>query len=607
MTKSKLIKLDSLLVILLLCAIIITNPSISNAESKPVYISPSNAAVFMPAETTIAVRYASRVFPGSVQPDLFDVEGSLSGRHTGTTTVADDNMTILFKPSTPFSPTETVSVLFGGGALGLFGEQFGSYQSEFSVTPTQHPTSAISAGASAPAPATSPVGPTAHYYTVPVPLPVITVTNYISHSADDYVFLNTSTTSNPQYLLILDDNGQLVYYKQLQNVRAYTDFTEQPNGLLTYFDGATPADYGANVFHVLDASYNEVDQYEAGNGYSADSHEFQLLPNGHALMTIYDQETVDMTDHGGKAKAMLSDLIVQELDSSKNVVFQWKASEHIPYTDSYEPLTGDMVDPYHGNSVDMLPDGNLLVSFRHLSQIVKVNRQTGDVIWRMGGKNSDFTITNDDGFSYQHDVRELPNGHITMFDNGDQRTPPYSRAVEYTVDEDDHTLTKVWEFEHFPSVYGSYMGDVQQLPNGNVFIGWGGPDPYASEVTRSGKLVQDLEVGTPTNVVYRWFKQPWWGNPDTAPVLAVQPDGNNMALYFSWNGATDVAAYQIEMGKTQDSFIPITTVAKQGFETSAVVGNATADACYYRVLAIDAAGNDMRYSNTVAVPGTGCA
>jgi Arylsulfotransferase (ASST) len=607
MAKDKVIKLDSFLVILLLCALIITVPSNSTTQSKPVYISPSNSAIFMPAETTIAVRYNSRVFPGSVQPDLFDVEGSLSGRHTGATTVADDNMTILFKPHTPFSPTESVSVLFGGGALGLFGEEFGSFQSKFSITPKEHPSVTLSAGASAQGGAAKPVGPNAYYNTVPYSLPVISVTNYGPHSADDFVFLNTSSATNPQFLMILDGNGQLVYYKPLQQVRAYTDFTEQPNGLLSYFDGATNADFSNNVFRVMDASYNEVDQYEAGNGYSADSHEFRLLPNGHALMAVYDEEPMDLTAQGGKANAVVSDMVVQELDSSKNVVFQWKASEHIPYTDTYEKLTGDTVDPYHGNSIDMLPDGNLLVSFRHLSQIVKVNRQTGDVIWRMGGKNNDFTVTNDGGFSYQHDVRQLPNGHITMFDNGNQHTPPSSRAVEYAVDEANRTLTKVWEFKHTPGIFGSYMGDVEQLPNGSVFIGWGGPNPFASEVTRNGKLLQDLEVSTPTNVVYRWFKLPWSGNPDTAPALAAQTIGENVQLYFSWNGATEVAAYQVEAAKTPDTFTPITTVAKQGFETSALVGNALAAECYYRVLAIDTAGNDMRYSNTVSTPGAGCA
>jgi hypothetical protein len=325
------------------------------------------------------------------------------------------------------------------------------------------------------------------------------------------------------------------------------------------------------------------------------------------LIMIYDEQPADLTAYGGKADATLTDLVVQELDSAKNVVFEWKASEHIPFTDTYEKLTADKVDPYHGNAIEVAPDGNLLISFRHLSQVVKVDRRTGNVLWRMGGRNSDFRFTNDTGFSYQHDVRWLPNGHLTVFDNGNQHTPQASRAVEYAVDEIARTATRVWEYRHTPDIYGYYMGDNRQLPDGNVWIGWGGPSPIASEVTRDGKLAQEIVIGTSGDVTYRWFKSPWQATPATPPALVAQTQGETPRLFFSWNGATDVGSYRIEAGKTPDQFDALMQLPKTGFETSTALSGDQLNYCYYKVVAVDTNGADMRESNVVQLRGASCA
>jgi hypothetical protein len=438
---------------------------------------------------------------------------------------------------------------------------------------------------------------------------VITATAFISPPVPtgEYIFLSTFGATDFPYLLILDETGNIVYYQPLPAGQVYINFTQQPNGTLTYFSGVTtPTGGGKGVFHVLDNSYNELGQYAAGNGYMADSHELLLLPNGHALMPIVDEEPKDMTAWGGKPNATFTDLVIQELDQARNVVFNWKASEHIPFTDTYESLTGGVIDPYHGNSIDVLPDGNLLISMRHLSQVVKVNRQTGDVMWRMGGKHSDFTFANDEGFSYQHDVLMHPDATMTVFDNGNQHTPPMSRAVQYQVDEANKTLTRTWEVAHGPGIYGSFMGNVQQLPGGDVFIGWGGPRPIASEVTATGKPVLDLEVGAPGGYVYRWYKLPWTGNPRTAPILAAQTKDITTTLYVSWNGATQVSDYRIEAGTAPNTLAPIRTQPKRGFETSVVLKTDQSAKCYYRVSALDKTGKSLRSSNVVKLKTSSC-
>ena len=117
---------------------------------------------------------------------------------------------------------------------------------------------------------------------------------------------------------------------------------------------------------------------------------------------------------------------------------------------------------------------------RHLSSIVKINRKTGDVMWILGGKQNEFTFINEHGenaptyFSYQHDISVLPNGNFTLFDNGEQHSPNYSRGVEYKLDVPNKTATLVWEYRHLPNdIYAAAMGSVERLPNGNYIVGWG--------------------------------------------------------------------------------------------------------------------------------------
>lgn len=178
---------------------------------------------------------------------------------------------------------------------------------------------------------------------------------------------------------------------------------------------------------MLDSTYTRVDTYRAGNGYSTDLHELQLLPNGHALLMIYDPQTVDMSRivPGGNPAATVVGLVIQELDAQKQVVFEWRSWDHFQITDATaEDLTAAVIDYAHGNALERDADGNILLSSRHMDEITKIDRQTGDIMWRLGGKHNQFTFVNDpQPFVHQHDVRRLPNGNITLFDNQSDQTP----------------------------------------------------------------------------------------------------------------------------------------------------------------------------------------
>lgn len=248
-----------------------------------------------------------------------------------------------------------------------------------------------------------------------------------------------------------------------------------------------------------------------GNGYLADSHAFQLLPNGHALMLCYDEQAVDMSEiaAGGHPAATVTGAVIQELDADKQVIFQWRTWDHIPITDSYRDITQRKFGYIHVNAVSLDPiDGNILLSCRETSEVVKVNRTTGDVLWRMGGKQNEFTFFNEHEenapryFKLMHSVRRLPNGNLTMFDNGadeavgdQERT--YSRAVEYALDEENKTATLVWEYRSDPDIRALTGGSVTRLPGGHTLVNWGGAAktgeaPAMTEVDPNGQLVYDI-------------------------------------------------------------------------------------------------------------------
>ena len=230
------------------------------------------------------------------------------------------------------------------------------------------------------------------------------------------------------------------------------------------------------------------------------------------------------------------------LDPEGNVIFQWRAIDHFKITDGIETdLTGTTVDPFHCNAIVMDTDGTILLSTRYLSEITKISLQTGDMIWRLGGKNNQFFFSNDSiGFSYQHDVRLLPDGDITLMDNGNLHSPPFSRAVEYKLDQVSKVATLVWQFRHSPDVFNPFMGDVQRLSDGNTLIGWGGaPSPTLTEVTPQGNTALEMSFPVGTTVSYRAYRFPFLFI--TSPVDGDTIEaGRSTALHWRSSGVGNV-------------------------------------------------------------------
>ena len=309
---------------------------------------------------------------------------------------------------------------------------------------------------------------------------------------DDFPLLQIDSSNNPadgkifiankpakfgapygSYLIIADNNGSIVKYKKFSTPES--NFRVLSNGELM------TSENGRHL--VLDTSLTVIDTFKCGNGYTADSHDFVLLPNGHALLFATDPQPMDLSKvvEGGRPDATVVGAVVQELDPSKNVVFQWRTLDYIDVTSSYYDLTQKNVPYGHANSIEVDIDGNILFSLRYLSAIIKINRETGNIMWILGGKLNQFKFINEHEenaptyFSNQHNISVLPDNHILMFDNGDDHSPSYSRAVEYKLNVQDSTATLVWEYDHGKTIYTSSGGSAQRLSNGNTVIGWSRP------------------------------------------------------------------------------------------------------------------------------------
>src|SRR6266850_292102 len=516
----------ALLAALLLVAVPAAHASTPSFE----FVSPVPGSTLVLPETNIILRPggivdASSIFGGA----LFQVSGSSSGSHEGRIRLSDDGQTLTFQPDRPFSYGEEVTCVAGSG---LWTDTRGLVlpgRFTFTIAGPEHESvrdfvPPFEDGADAPSTFSGgslPPRAGALAESLPADFPNIRASVY-GTPAPGRLFVtdlhfNVAGIRFPSYLMILENNGNPYFYRQLSWTAL--DFKMQPNGKLTYFDG------DARAFYELNAHYDVVDSFRCGNGYTTDSHDLVLLPNGHALLMAYDTQIIDMSliAPGGRVGARVIGLILQELDQQKNVVFQWRSWDHFQITDMWDQtlLARSVVDYAHGNSIDADPHGNLIISSRHMSEVTKISRSTGEILWRMGGRNNQFTFVNDPiPISYQHDAKLLPNGHLTLFDNGNYHVPQFSRAVEYAIDETGRTATLVWQYRLQPDVFGRLVGSVQRLPNGNTLICWGATTPSVTEVAADGSIVSDLRFDENVTT-YRAFRFEW---PPVRPAtIALNP------------------------------------------------------------------------------------
>jgi hypothetical protein len=306
---------------------------------------------------------------------------------------------------------------------------------------------------------------------------------YDSTKTVGYYFLVPSRLTNPSQgihaQMILDRFGDLVYYKPLGFTNNTPDFKLQPNGMVTYFQNSK--------FYLLDSTLTWRDTIVCKNGITTDSHDLQILPNGHYLLLGYENIFMNLSAYAwfqptgthGNSTAQVKCNVIQEQDTNKNVVFEWHAKDYFDFADadSLWFANPNIVDWTHSNALELDDDGNILLSSRHFDEITKINRSDSSIMWRMGGKNNQFTFLNDTlSFYGQHDIRRIDNGHVTLFDNGFRTAAAphhWARGVEYELDELNKTASLVWQYDYDTAMYSRATGNVQRLPNGNTLVNYG--------------------------------------------------------------------------------------------------------------------------------------
>jgi Arylsulfotransferase (ASST) len=273
--------------------------------------------------------------------------------------------------------------------------------------------------------------------------------------------------------------------------------------------------------------------------------------------------------------------IVQELDiQTGEVLFEWRSIDHVALEETYVTPSEDHypgIDYFHLNSIDVDHDNNLLVSARETSAVYKIDRKSGEIIWRLGGKKSDFQMGEGTRFAFQHDARRLPDGTVSIFDNGslvfENGTPKAveeSRAIVLELDERKMRASLVREYTHPDKQYADAAGNMQVLPNGNVFVGWGRALAI-SEFSEDGELLFDLRV-SPEHRSYRAFRFAWSGSPSDRPAcVAERTSENELEVYASWNGATEVAAWEVLAGPHPGRLESVGSIPRDGFETAMLV------------------------------------
>lgn len=530
--------------------------SFRNVVAQFEYVSPMPGSTLINPGHNIILREGHAVNKDLLNKDLFTIDGAISGRHAFNMTLSSDEKTVILTPVIPFEFNEMVTVT----VRKAFCTAAGKLSADFSFNFTTHRRytaeeqdriqSQLLKSRTEEMPAVATTSETRSAMTGAFE---ITVNN--SPSPGDIFFdaWNSSIVYKSVYdgFHIITTAGDSVYSSPGVENQGF-EWDLNPDGHPAHWNATDES------FDVLDSNYQVIDKYAAVNGYYTDPHEFILLPDGHAFLIASDILIYDMTvyDPEGSEECAVTGSIIQEFDEDKNLVFEWRSFDHISPDQSNQDLTLDNLDYAHTNSLEIDSDGNIIASHRHLDEISKINRQTGEFIWRLGGKMNQFTFVNDtEGFCYQHDARRIVNGHLTLWDNGDSHAIHHSAAKEYNLDAVNHTATLVWSYSPAIAntgepVYFYGMGNVQRLDNGNTFIngGWA-TNPEQSnmwEVTPEGEVVWELKLNDDSLLIsYRAHKRQW------NPCALVTPSGIHITALTSrtttleWRKVSNAVSYNV--------------------------------------------------------------
>ncbi len=351
--------------------------------------------------------------------------------------------------------------------------------------------------------------------------------------SDGMVFLTLASFVDQPYTAIVDANGVPIW----ASAGTRNDFKKSAADP-SHYSVALPVTSGGYRIAELDSQLNEIRSFRLAGDLAptTDFHDSVLLDDGGAVLMGYD-----FTARNG---TLYTDAIIQVQDAAGVPTMTWNSKDHVD-EDAEGLVEGTRHDYAHINSLQRLDNGDILASFRNLSQVMLIAgsdhgiHQQGDVIWRLGGLRNDFLFVDDPegGPCAQHDATILANGHLQIFDNGsrlDAAGPiasqtadmcpdgtdgprvarPQTRVSEYVLDTTVEPPTARLVASHAPAGrYAAFAGNAQRLPSGNTFAGWSRSEALATEVPPVATEVDqdDNEIWSLTAAVhfsYRAFKYP---------------------------------------------------------------------------------------------------
>ncbi|HYM58342.1 MAG TPA: arylsulfotransferase family protein [Solirubrobacteraceae bacterium] len=546
---------------------------LASAQTTP-YAIPGPVSAY-PLPGTLSASPGTQIsFRGSPPDRLgrITVRGSRSGTHTGSLRAHSDGQGASWVTKKAFRGGERVTVRTAfdvrGGTDGDF--SFRIARLARGVTIPKPPVAILKLLQQ-----TGKPGKRRHFRSRPDLAPPLVTVSPGSRPTAGSVFLSPKAKNDTKQAgpMIVDNAGRPIWFQPLPGVRAATDFRAQTfkgKPVLTYWQGTSSFGIGTGEMVMLDQSYRPIRRIRAPNGFRPDLHEFLITPRDTAVLITYPLLRADLRKFGGRRNGVLVDSVVQEIDLDTGlVIFEWHSVGNIALAEAIARLANPRApwDYVHTNSVGLDTDGDFIMSARSTWGVYKIDRETGRITWRLGGKRSDFRLTPAMRFAWQHDARRRADGAITLFDNAAApAVRKSSRALAFRLDERAKTATLLRAVQHPRSYLAATQGNQQTLPGGGMMVGFGS-QRWFTEFDANGDVLWDARTATGYES-YRAYRMPWVGRPRTRPrVAVVDGPGARIDVYASWNGATEVASWEVLAGEPETTLEPAGSAPRSGFET----------------------------------------
>jgi hypothetical protein len=314
-------------------------------------------------------------------------------------------------------------------------------------------------------------------------------------AADGFIGL-----AHPEGPVIIDNAGRVRWYLARPDSNL-VNFQAHPSGEYTVF-GRNDADRFYRVFN----ERGEETRTVGCVGLETRFHDVRILENGDAWVLCDDPQPTDLSARGGSSTAVVEWNSLQRVTPGGQVAFEFNTSEHFSLDDIDQAVFAgaENVNIVHGNGIAIDPTGDLLLSWRSLNEITKIDGVDATVVWRLGGLANEFTI--DDpvrAFQRQHGLRVVGPGLIQFLDNGSMSP---SRMVRYAIDETALTADLVWDFADPMNAFSPIGGSTDVLADGGGLVSFGTAG-RVDEVDADGVLTLEL-TGLEGTYIFRAFRIP---------------------------------------------------------------------------------------------------